>query len=250
MDISDKKTVLDDSASIYQRREEIPDRAKWKELKGFKAKWEHFRAYYLLKTFIAACVIAFLGYMVYETFGPEKERLLYVAVLDAVVSGDETLELKAGYEAYIKMDEETQETYFDNTMILSNTADASAAQKFTAHAFAGEIDIIIATDTMLKEYAGHYLLPLSEQLPADLYEKLSDRFCYARPRDTEGNYGEEAPYGLIITDLLEDNPFVEEPLALAICGNSGNEKNAEEFVRYLLERSEENVKADDTVVAE
>ena len=36
MDISDKKTVLDDSASIYQRREEKTDRAKWKELKGFE----------------------------------------------------------------------------------------------------------------------------------------------------------------------------------------------------------------------
>ena len=39
MDISDKKTVLDDSASIYQRREEKTDRAKWKELKGFKVEY-------------------------------------------------------------------------------------------------------------------------------------------------------------------------------------------------------------------
>lgn len=250
MDISDKKTVLDDSAAIYQTREEVPDRKKWKELKGFKAKWDHFRAYYLLKTFICACVAVFLGYMVYETFGPEKERLLYVAILDAVVLTDETEALQSGYEAYVKMDEETQTTHFDNTLLLSNTADASAAQKFTAHAFAGEIDIIIATETMLKEYAGHYLLPLSEQLPADLYEKLSDRFCYARPRDTEGNYGEEAPYGLIITDLVEGSPYCEEPLALAICGNSQNEKNAEEFVRYLLERSKQEAETDGTETAE
>ena len=62
MDISDKKTTLDDSAAIYQRREEKSDRAKWKELKGFQAKWEHFKAYYLLKTFLPACFISKKAY--------------------------------------------------------------------------------------------------------------------------------------------------------------------------------------------
>ena len=46
MDLSEKKTTLDDTASIYQKREEKTDKEKWKELKGFKAKWEHFKLYY------------------------------------------------------------------------------------------------------------------------------------------------------------------------------------------------------------
>ena len=78
MDISDKKTVLDDSASIYQKREEKSDRAKWKELKGFRAKWEHFRAYYLLKTFIWACVIALAGYGIYEIVGSGRRDIMIV----------------------------------------------------------------------------------------------------------------------------------------------------------------------------
>ncbi|MDD5900555.1 MAG: hypothetical protein PUC73_06655 [Lachnospiraceae bacterium] len=235
MDISEKKTALDDSASIYQRREEKTERAKWKELKGFKAKWEHFRAYYLLKTFIWVCVIAFVGYAVYEMFAPEKERLLYVSILDAVILDTEISSIQAGYEEYISFDEETQEVLFDNTVMISNSADAVSAQKFTTHAFVGEIDIIIARESVLKQYAGSYLRPLSEQLPADLYEALSERFCYARPRDEEGNWGEEQPYGIIISDFVEKNPYYDEPVALAICGNSKHEKNAEEFVRYLLE---------------
>ena len=104
MDISEKKTALDDSASIYQRREEKTERAKWKELKGFKAKWEHFRAYYLLKTFIWVCVIAFVGYAVYEMLAPEKERLLYVSILDAVILDTEISSIQAGYEEYISFD--------------------------------------------------------------------------------------------------------------------------------------------------
>ncbi len=239
MDISEKKTVLDDSASIYQKREEKTDRAKWKELKGFKEKWEHFRAYYLLKTFIWACVLAFIGYAVYEVVTPGKERVLYVTFLDAVVLNDEMENLRTGFGEYISFDEDKQELLFDNTAMVSTTGDPTSAQKFTAHAFVGEIDIIVARESLLKQYAGHYLLPLSEQLPADLYEELTELFCYARPQDEEGNFGEEQPYGIIISDLIEQNPYFEEPIALAICGNSQRSENAEEFVRYLLERKNE-----------
>lgn len=244
MDISEKKTVLDDTASIYQKREEKTDRAKWKELKGFKAKWDHFRAYYLLKTFIWACVVAFVGYMIYEMVAPDDERLLYVAILDTVIMTEEMEELQSGYEEYVSLDEETQETLFDNMILISNTTDAASAQKFTAHAFAGEIDIIIARESLLKQYAGYYLRPLSEQLPADLYEELTEHFCYARPQDEDGNWGEEAPYGIVISDYVKQSPYYDEPIVLAIVGNSQRTGNAELFVRYLLEygiRNEETI---------
>ncbi len=240
MDISEKKTVLDDSASIYQQREEKTDRAKWKDLKGFKAKWEHFKAYYLLKTFILVCVIAFAGYAIYEMFAPEKERLLYVAILDTVIMTEDMEELQTGYEEYVSMDEETQELYFDNTIMVSNSADVGSAQKFLTHAYAGDIDVIIARESVLKQYAGVYLRPLSDQLPSDLYEELSELFCYAAPVDEEGNVGEEQPYGIIISDYVEVGPYYDEPVALAIAGNSKREKNAEEFVRYLLGQENES----------
>lgn len=238
MDVSDKKTVLDDSASIYQRREEKTDRVKWKELKGFQAKWEHFKAYYLLKTFIWVCVIGFATYCVYEMVKPKPERVVYVAILDAVLLNDETDALQKGFEAYFGLDAETQETWFDNSMMISSASDTAGKQKFTTHSFAGEIDVIIAPESVLQGYAGVYLLPLSEQLPSDLYEEVSGLFCYASVKDEDGNYIEdsEEPYGIYVTDLLEVSAYCKEPVALAICGNSSNEKNAEEFVRYVLQQ--------------
>ncbi|MCH5274129.1 MAG: hypothetical protein J1E35_10675 [Lachnospiraceae bacterium] len=236
MDISDKKTVLDDSASIYQKREEKSDRAKWKELKGFKAKWEHFKAYYLLKTFIWSCVAVLLVYAGYTFLKPKKEQVLYVAILDAVLMNNETEELQAGYNEYFGIDEETQESIFDNTMLISGNKNAYSMSKLMAHAFAGEIDVIIASESQFKGWAGVMFRPLSEQLPADLYEKLSDRFCYASPTDENGNVieGGERPYGLYVTDLFIGRSTNKEPLVLGICGNSSHEKNAEEFVRYIL----------------
>lgn len=241
MDISEKKTVLDDSASIYQKREEKSDRTKWKECKGFKAKWEHFKDYYLLKTLIICGVMGLVIYAAYEMLRPRKERMLYVAVLDGVMLNETTEQLQKEYEQYIGVDEEKQETLFDNTMMVSNGRDSASQQKFVAHVYAGEIDVLIAPESVIKAYAGVYLRPLSEQLPADLYSKLSDRFCYAIAEDSYGNKKDdtEQPYGVYVTDLVEIGPNCREYLVMAICGNSKNVKNAEEFVRFLLQKQDE-----------
>ena len=240
MDVSEKKTTLDDSAAIYQRREEKSDRAKWKELKGFQAKWDHFKEYYLLKTFIAVCAVALIGYAVYEMFAPEKEKMLYAAILDMVITDQEKDVWTEEFGAYISLDEETQEVRFDNTIIISNDKDGSSTQKFMAHAYAGEIDIVIGRESVVGQYAGHYLRPLSDQLPADLYEIFSDSYFYAAPEEEDGSLGKEEPYGIYITDYVEGSPYYNEPIVLAICGNSGHTENAEAFVRYLLECGKKN----------
>lgn len=235
MDLSNKKTTLDDSASIYQIREEKTDRMKWKECKGFRAKWEHFREYYLLKTFIWACVIAFVGYAVYEIIKPKKETVVYIAFTDAVVPAGEMEELRSGFEAYVEYDKENQDMIFDNTMMISNYASAESAQRFTAHAVAGDIDIIVGTENVMKGLAGAYMWPVEEQISPELYELVADRLCYAVPTDMDGKPGEEAPYGIYITDLVEMNSLYQgQELVLAVTGNTKRSENAENFIRYLL----------------
>ncbi len=243
MDLSEKKTALDDSASIYQKREEKSDRAKWKELKGFKAKWDHFKAYYLLKTFIWVCVIAFVGYMVYEMFAPEPERLIYVAVLDTVLMNDVMEELQTGFEEHMGMDEKKQDTYFDNTMNVSNTRDAASAQMFTVHAYVGDIDVLIAPESVINQYAGTYIRNLSMQLPEDLYEEVTDRLCYVSANGQEGNPEFSNPFGIYISDLVEPSPYCNEEIVLAISGNSKRGENAVEFIRYLLHRADDEQNA-------
>ncbi len=235
MDLSNKKTTLDDSASIYQIREEKTDRMKWKECKGFRAKWDHFKAYYLLKTFIWACVIAFVGYAVYEIIKPKKETVVYVAFTDAVILAGEMEELRSGFEAYVTYDKEKQDMIFDNTMMISSYADAASAQRFTAHAVAGDIDIIVGTESVMKGLAGAYMWPVDEQISPELYELVADRLCYAVPTDMDGKPGEEAPYGIYITDLVEMSPgYQGQELVLAVTGNTKRPENAENFIRYLF----------------
>ena len=239
MDLSEKKTVLEDSASIYQRREEKSDRDKWKDLKGFKAKWEHFKAYYLLKTFIWVCVIAFVGYMLYEMFAPEPERLIYVAVLDTVLMNDVVEDLQTGFEEYIGMDEETQDTMFDNSMNISNTRDAASAQMFTVHAYAGEIDVLITTESVVKQYAGTYVSNIANYISEELYDEVADRLYYVGANEYEGESEYSNPFGIYISDLVEPSPYCNEKLVLAISGNGKRGENVEAFIRYLLQRNGE-----------
>ena len=98
--------------------------------------------------------------------------------------------------------------------------------------------ISIETKSNDKKVMDFVTKPVSEQLPADLYDMLTDRFCYAEPVDEQGNPGKSQPYGIYISDLVDKSPYCKEPIALAICGNTKREKNAEEFVRYLLEQAE------------
>ena len=43
MDLTNKKTALDDSADIYQEREEKTQRERWKEMKTVRQKWDYLR---------------------------------------------------------------------------------------------------------------------------------------------------------------------------------------------------------------
>lgn len=238
VNVSDKKTVLDDSASIYHPHGERTEKETWKELKGFSAKWTHFKSYYLRNFIFVLAGVALVVYIIYSVVKPQKERELFVAILDGVMLDEDVDVLQQEYEAYFNLDREKQEMLFDTTMYLSVQKDTVSAQKFSAYLFAKELDVVIVGESYFQGIASNCFFPLSEQLPEDLYAQYADRFCMASKQDENGNASEEKqPYGLYVTDLLAVNPDCEEPLVIAICGNSDHKENAEAFLRYLLQKA-------------
>lgn len=239
MDVSDKKTVLDNSAAIYQPHEEKTEKETWNDLQGFQAKWNHFRTYYLKTVLISLGLVAVLVYVIYTIFKPQKERELFVAIIDGVVISDDMELLQKEFQEYFMLDEEKQEMVFDNTMLLSVKGDSNSAQRFTAYLFAKELDVVIATESCFRDIAAGCCVPLAEQLPEDIYAQQKDRFCLAAQKDDYGEdvEGSEQPYGIYVTDLLSVNPYCSEPLVFAICGNSEHKENAEAFLRFLLQKA-------------
>ena len=76
------------------------------------------------------------------------------------------------------------------------------------------------------------------QLPADLYEEVTERLCYVGADGQEENPESSNPFGIYISDLVVPSPYCNEEIVLAICGNSKRGENAEEFIRYLLHRED------------
>lgn len=238
-----KETKLNESAEIYNRhRDDKSEKEKWKDMTP-KERYNYFKTYYLSKIVVIILVVAFLGSMIYSMVKPKPETLVYAAIIDYAMT-DEMLEtLETEFADYIGMDPETQNLNFDNTFALSNSSDYSVQQKFMTYLFAGELDIMIGGETMMKsQMTQGNLAPLSEQLPTELYSALKDYFVYAAVPETDADdnvisQGEKKVYGLYLDDckIYGDLTLRERPV-IGIVVNSNHKENAVEFIRYLFEK--------------
>lgn len=239
MDVSNKKTVLDDNADIYRRRTPKTERQTWKELHGFQEKFAYFRMYILSKVLIAVGILAAVIYTVYLIVRPKTENYLFVAILDGAVEQGISDDWRLAYEEAIGLDTKKYETRFDATLYISSASDMDSGQRLSAYVFAREVDVMIIPEPTFQKMATGYSKTLEEQLPEDLLAQVRDRICYVAVEDKDSENGEPkvCAYGIDVTDLIPANPLEVEAgirMIACICGNTRHEENAVEFIRYLL----------------
>jgi hypothetical protein len=113
---------------------------------------------------------------------------------------------------------------------------------FTTKVGAGAVDLVICPqDYFVEGAAGGIFADLSEVLPEELYESLSDRILEGRTVDTnldgtETTYGEYIPCGIDISDctFLEEFGGVQQDQVLCVVGNAPNLENAQRVIEYLI----------------
>lgn len=230
-----KETRLNDSAEIYQPREEKTERQKLKDM-SFKDKITYFNDYYRTKTIFGIIIIGFLIYFAYTVFGPKTETILYVASLNGAIDYDTGNALGKELEIYLDIDTDKQAVFVDTSMFLNETSEYTAAnyQKLAAYLTTQQLDIIIADEETFAVYANEgYFSKLTDQLPTQLFSKLSDLFYYSSTVDDTN----EAAYGIYLeTSTLygEDSTFSKRPV-LGIVVNSKYKDNAVSFIDYIFE---------------
>ncbi|MBO5197487.1 MAG: extracellular solute-binding protein [Lachnospiraceae bacterium] len=238
-----KQTRLNDSAEIYNRhREEKTEKEKWSEMNR-KERYEYFKSYYLPKIALIATIIVLVGSLLYSMLKPKPDTLIYAAIFDYAMTEDMVDTIETEFSEYINLDPETQEIYFDTSFVLSFDDDYSLHQKLSTYLFAGEIDVMIGSESQIKQHIqSGYITPLSEQLPTELYTALKDCFVYASVPVTDdlGNiteWGEEKVYGLYLDGcaIYDGYTLIERPI-LAIVANSDQKDNAVEFIKYLFDK--------------
>lgn len=229
-----KETRLSDSAEIYKLREEKSERQKLKNM-TFKEKITYFNNYYRTKTIIGIVVIGFLIYFSYTIFGPRTETILYIASLNGAIDYDSGNLLGEEIENYLGIDTKQEEVFVDTSIYLDGTSEytSSNIQKFSTLLMAKELDIIIADEDTFEKYANQgYFCKLSDQLPTQLFSKLSDHFYISSTEEDT----DHAAYGIYLeTSSLygEDYTFYKRPV-LGIVVNSEFKDNCISFIQYLF----------------
>lgn len=230
-----KQTRLSDSAEIYKPREEKTERQKIKNM-TFKEKITYFNDYYRTKTIVSIAIIGFIIYLAYTIMGPRTETVLYIASLNGAIDYDSGNILTEEIENYLGIDTEQEEVFVDTSMYLDGTSEYTSSnyEKLSTFLMAKQIDIIIADEETFAKYANlGYFCKLSDQLPTQLFSKLSDHFYLSSTEEDANN----SAYGIYLeTSSLygEDYTFYKRPV-LGIVVNSEFKENSISFIEYLFE---------------
>lgn len=229
-----KETRLSDEAQIYQPRDTRTERQKFKEMNRSE-RILYFKDYYLAKTLVGITIFVFAIYVLYSTFGPKEDVVLYTAILDGCIVPETIDTFEADMTARLNLTKGKEKLVFDDTFYNSGSADfaISSAQKLIAYTSTGEIDVIIGTEETMRSYAhAEYFMNLSDFLPSDLFGSLTDSFLLSSTETSDI----ESPYGVYLDDYaikdLNGNVVVRPILAVLV--NTSHADDTLEFVQYLL----------------
>ncbi len=237
-----KDTRLDDSAEIYKKRSDKPERHKLKELHG-KEKLQYFSDYYLKIVLVAVLVIALSIYFIYSVWIAQRvETILNVAIADYVFSSEALEDASNRFGEYIKIDSESQKVLLDNSYYIS-VGDYSSTQKLSTYILVGEVDIIITKESIFQSYVlNGSLSSLTDTLPTDLYSTLSDHFYYGRIRENpeetlETATGSLETYGIYLDQcpMFQSQSTPEDRPVLGIVATGKHIENSFDFIRFLFQ---------------
>ena len=235
MDLNGKKTVLSDESTIYKQKEELSEKEKIKQMTWLE-RLDYFRTYYLVKVIVVLISVCVFGSILYTALSPKPDRVISVAVIDSAIHLEKTIELQEKFEAFMELDEKTQETWFEDYDF--EYEQKKALQKFVLYNASGDLDITIMPQSVFEKFAplGHFA-EITESLPTDLYMELSDYLVECKQEGDDGNLieGSETVYGICLDSLwVLEGQKLEESVILGIGVSTVNEENIESFIRFLF----------------
>ena len=234
-----EKTKLDDDALLYQKRDEKKDREKFKELDG-KGKLQFFRDYYLLKVVIVVIAAVLLGSVIYTVVKPKPEAALNVAVVNDQWEEQALEDFKTSLQDYLGLDASNNTIEVMDALWLNDDgSDMATRTKLMVNISAGMVDVMIADQEQFLSYAQQGLfVDLTEELPADLYQKLNGQILTSGVIEEEG----QEPTGEYSVGISLENSQLygsltnqTEPMYIGITTSTKNMEDAVKTLQYLFQ---------------
>ena len=239
-DFTETRTVLDDDAGIYQKREEKTEKEKWQEMDK-EEKRRYFKDYYLLRVFLIILALAGIAYTAYSFLKPKLPVAFYMAYVYGEIDDEgadfvrEEFALKAG----INMEDEqviiSDEFYTDDTNGLS------ATEKIISLSYTNQLDVVVADEEYFEEMASNgNMVNLKEYLGEELYARIEPYIysCGYSELILNGKEDDRVyPFGFYVKDNEIYKKIgcteLENPV-MGIMDSSVHKERTLKFIEYML----------------
>lgn len=232
-----KETRLSDSANIYSRRRQTKtEKQKLSEM-TFREKLHYFNDYYRNRSIVIVIAAIAVISILHTIFSPKPEIALYAAVVNDYLEEDASKALSNDFFQKAGFKKNKQEVVIDTGYnMLGGTSSATMAseQKFTTYLFANTIDVVITDEAQFSTYAkAGYFTNLADELPTDVYSKLSDSFYLAN--ESESNQMKAFGIYLDKSQVYKKTGTIIEKPVIGIVAGSKQKENAVTFIEYLFQ---------------
>ena len=217
---NNNRSAIDDDASLFQVPEAKSEKQKWSQMNTHQ-RLQYFRDYYLIKCLICIAAAGITAAVLWSTLRPQKERVLFIAVVQDYLTPQDKAQLKEQLEQKLVLDADRQEVQIDD--VFPNGHESNA--KLSTYLGAQEIDLIITNEDRFQELAeAGCFEDLNIYLP-DFAKENADLLCWS-----SGSSSENA----LTEDVNQDRPDLEEStLAGQVPAQTGPENKTAAYGIYL-----------------
>ncbi len=238
---SNRQSVLEEDAAIYQAEEKKSEKKKWSEMDN-RQRLAYFADYYLLKCVVVALACVAVVYMAWTVLKPKKEQIVSMAVVRHTLVPEEKDRWEQQLAELLQIDPGKEEIHIDDSFSDSYESE----MKLQAYVMSQEMDLLITDEEQFKQYAQNgFFVDLSEFVPdfcAQNEESLFWTDGYVedgsdtKSDGSEANHADSKPYGIRVTDCKDfKNAWQEDTEAvLGVIQNSNRQENAKTVLLHLF----------------
>lgn len=235
-----KKTALDDNASIYNTDRGQTEKQKWERMDKGQRR-QYFADYYLKRLLCILAAAATVVFLFWHFLKPAEETVLYVAVVDESLDKEMLQEMTEELNERFGTDGNHRKVLIDDTFFMKD----DALTRMEVYLHSRQLDAVIADEAVWRELAGYGFFKRLEGLSGepDYAGHLMETEGYLDSEDItfedrETAKGETAPYGVSLagSERFEKmKEYLEKPV-FAVAEGTQNEEHAMDFLEYLMER--------------
>lgn len=227
---------INDTSALHTPRTNKGELEKLRDM-SFMEKVNYLWSYYKEHAFTIIMVVLLAAYIIYSIAKPKVKTRLYVALINNTAAEEDLDELSESLVDYLSLNSERESVFLNPAFyfLADKELTMNVTQALMVYIMASEIDIIIAPESYFRTYSEQsFFSNLSNELPTDLYSRVSDLFVFGTTVDEDV----ERVYGLNIgeTEFYKDLNNPEDPYILGVLENSPHKENAFEAIRYLISK--------------